>query len=150
MNSPSNPELAGTGGWASSSAQPLDSPPQPPRGGAHGGRARGRRRAGPGHTPRTRARSAVPGSAPDLPQPGRSPGCAPHLNPWPLPWASEYAPGVGETPPPRRPEAAQERLVSASASHGCPPSGKGGGLPNCRAPAAALDGFLRVFLIRFL
>lgn len=124
MNSPSSLELAGTGGSESRSAPPLDAPP-PPRGGARGGRGRGRRRAGPGHTPQARAGSAARGAAPEFPEPGRSRRCALHLGFWRPPPASERSPHAGEAAPARSPAAARERLVLASACHRRPPSAEG-------------------------
>lgn len=72
VNSPSSLELAGTGGWASRSAPPLEAP-LPPRGGARGGRGRGRRRAGPGTPVRPalgQRRAGPPRSFPSRDGPG--------------------------------------------------------------------------------
>lgn len=134
MNSPSSLELAGTGGCASRSAPPLDAPP--PRGGAGAG--------GAGHTPRTRAGSAARRVAPELAQPRPSRGCAPHLGFRPPPRASERAPRAGEAAPARRPAAARERRVFASASLYRPPSGDrvSPKLPGCSGCLGWLFAFL--------
>lgn len=138
VNSPSSLKRAGTGGWASRSAPPqlAPPPPPPPRGGARGGRGSGRRRAGPRHTPRTRAGSAARGAAPEFPRQGPSRGCAAHPGLWRRLPASEHTPRAGEAAPARSPTAAQARSVFASACHCRLPAGEGS-LLNRQAPAAA-------------